>query len=84
MRVDDSNNYTTISYAAEGGYTGDFWNFGKEIWCNKEGQYTTIVADFKHLANKENFYPGLCSLPIMGTRYIRDTNIASTLSLDYT
>ena len=55
MRVDDSNNYTTISYAAEGGYTGDFWNFGKEIWCNKEGQYTTIVADFKHLANKENF-----------------------------
>ena len=29
---------------------GGAWNYGKEVWCNLEGQYTHIVADLTHLA----------------------------------
>ena len=36
MRTDDDTSYTTGSYAFDGA-TADFWNYGIEIWCNREG-----------------------------------------------
>ena len=27
----------------------DVWTYGKEVWCNLEGQYVHIVADLSHL-----------------------------------
>jgi len=43
------------------------WNFGVEIWCNKPGRYTTIVADMSHISVSRRI--NLSHLGIMGTRY---------------
>ena len=48
MKIDDSANYHTYSY--EHTPYPDIWNYGRETWCNLEGQYMHIVADLKHLA----------------------------------
>ena len=49
MQTDDPENYTTWSYSYDENINKDgnqLWKFGKEIWCNMEGRYTTLVADF--------------------------------------
>ena len=48
MRTDDASNYHTWTY--EGVTYYDIWNYGRETWCNLEGQYMHIVADLTHLA----------------------------------
>ena len=47
MRTDDSSNYTTI---AKAGADPNMWNYGKEHWCNMEGQYMHFVGDLSHLS----------------------------------
>ena len=48
------------------------WSFGKEVWCNLEGRYVHIVADYSHLSGAT---VSLCHLGIMGTKYVRDTPV---------
>ena len=43
---------TANSYAEQYHDLGFFWNFGAEIWCNREGQYVFIVANVEHLAGQ--------------------------------
>ena len=50
---------------------GMVWPFGAEHWCNLEGQYLHIVSDMSHLAGQD-YETSICSLGVMGTRYIRD------------
>lgn len=48
MTTIDTANWTKATYTKGNGDTftdASFWNYGKEIWCNKQGRYTTIVAD---------------------------------------
>ena len=74
MRVSDQSSYTVASYKAiETSQTYDnasWWNYGREIWCNLEGQYTTIVADLTSLTGA--YEMSLCNVSIMGTQYVRD------------
>lgn len=50
----------------------DLWNFGKEVWCNLEGQFVTIVADLGALENLDSYEMSICSIGVMGTEYMRD------------
>ena len=45
-----------------------------------EGQYMHFVGDLTHLAGQP-YEQSICSLGIMGTRYIRDTNPITSLDL---
>ena len=54
--------------------------FGAEIWCNLEGRYTHIIADYTdNIDYITSQY--ICSLGIMGTRYVRDTEIVDEIEL---
>ena len=58
--------------------------YGKEHWCNLEGQYMHIVADLSHLMVAEYNYEyemSICTLGIYGTRYARDQNIPSSVQI---
>ena len=81
MTQADSASFTTgdyVSLADESEVTNaSWWNFGKEIWCNMEGQYTTIVADLTTLTGA--YEMSLCNVGIMGTKYERIQVIESTM-----
>lgn len=51
MQWEDQNSFTTITQKDASGnpITVNAWKYGVELWCNMEGQYTTIVADFSSL-----------------------------------
>ena len=83
MQWDDAKSRTTIkenfwdSSAQEiSERTQAVWNYGQEAWCNLEGQYTSIVADFSHLKGRD-YEMQICSLGVMGVEYIRDAPIPS-------
>lgn len=82
MRLDDPNSYTFDLFGEDplhntadrvnlGFGVHNIWNYGEEIWCNQEGQYLHIVANLTHLAG-EKYEMSICSLGVMGTKYIRD------------
>ena len=48
------------------------WPFGGEHWCNAEGDHVHIVADLGHLMMGGDYEMSICSLGVMGTRYVRD------------
>ena len=80
MRTDDDNNYTTVTYKKDNGTTmssAKWWKYGKEIWCNMQGQYTTIVADLSELAG--DYEMSLCNVGIMGTQYYRTKDISAEI-----
>ena len=56
--------------------------FGEEVWCNLEGQYTTIVADFNDLVVGTKFNVNICSLGVMGTKYVRSAEITKSLKVE--
>ena len=56
------------------------WNFGKEVWCNLEGQYMHIVADLSHLSGT-SYDMKICTVGIMGTQYIRDQTLPQSLEI---
>ena len=71
MTTIDTANWTKATYTKSNGITetdGSFWNYGKEIWCNKQGRYTTIVADLTQLVAP--YQMSLCNVAIMGTKYV--------------
>ena len=73
MTTIDTANWTKATYTKGNGDTftdASFWNYGKEIWCNKQGRYTTIVADLTQLVAP--YQMSLCNVAIMGTKYVRD------------
>ena len=78
MKTNDSANRHT--WNVEGMEYNDVWNYGKEVWCNLEGRYMHIVADFTHLIGT-NFNVNLCSVGIMGTQYIRADPLPETLEI---
>ena len=80
MKVDDPNSYSYGEYEdwmSSG--PENMWNYGAEIWCNMEGQYTTIAADLSILSGSYNM--PICSLGVMGTEYVRNSEIPSSLEL---
>ena len=48
-------------------YNAFGWTFGKEIWCNLEGQYMHLVADMT--VRPTDYEASICALGIMGTKY---------------
>ena len=79
MKVDDIKNYTYQSWIADSPGSGYQWNHGKEVWCNKQGQYVHIVADLSSYGN--DYTLSICALGIMGTRYIRDSQVPLALEV---
>ena len=82
----DPNSYVKVSYEF-GGHTAsaqDLWKYGVEVFCNKQGRYTTIVADLNQLVGRhptEQYEVSLCHLGIMGTQYERSVPIETDVSL---
>ena len=68
---------TANSYSDSG--RGDLWNYGKEVWCNKPGQYVTIEADLTSLTDA--YEMTICQLGIFGTEYVRARPIMSLIKL---
>ena len=58
------------------------WNYGAEIWCNLEGQYTTIVADLAILSGA--YEMSICNLGVMGTEYVRIGSVPTSISVEQT
>ena len=79
MRTNDSSSFTYGEYTAKG-VSGNFWNYGVEIWCNLEGQYVTLVADLADLSG-QSYEMSICSLGVMGAEYVRDTEIPSVIEV---
>ena len=77
MRTDDPNSFTSGAYTGHS-VSGDWWNYGIEIWCNLEGQYITMVADLAHL-NSQTYEMSICSLGVMGAEYVRDTQVPAVV-----
>ena len=50
MIVNDFSNSYTFGEYISWGVSGMMWNYGKEVWCNLEGQYAALVADLNHLS----------------------------------
>ena len=69
-----------VEYNAGEWHKTDLWKYGEEVWCNKQGRYTTIVADLIRLADKD-YEMSLCHLGIMGTQYERTTAIETQVSM---
>ena len=90
MKVDDINSYTVnthsynvydpFDYLFPGNSYQLVWNYGIEIFCNKEGRYTHIVADLSHLTG-QTYSMSICALGIMGTRYIRSNALPTSLEV---
>ena len=78
MQTNDHSNYH--SYTRYSTLHTDIWNYGKEVWCNLEGRYMHIIADLSHLAG-QGYEMQLCSVGIMGTKYIRDQTLPETLEI---
>ena len=52
---------------------GMVWPFGKELWCNLEGQYMHMVAGMSdHVATAlDSDSVSVCSVGVYGTKYVR-------------
>ena len=65
--------YYDARTASDGVNGGTAWTYGIEKWCNLEGRYMYIIADFSHLLQSPYSYStytmSLCNLGIMGTKY---------------
>ena len=79
MRTDDPKSYTSGEYTGMS-ISGDIWNYGIEIWCNLEGLFVTLVADLSHLSG-QNYEMSICSLGLMGTEYVRSTEVPQLIKL---
>ena len=44
LKTDDSKNYNADSASWD-----KVWSYGKEMWCDLEGQYVSLVADLSVL-----------------------------------
>ena len=77
MRTDDPKSYSTVFI---NGSNEQMWNYGIEIWCNLEGQYTTIVADLTELSG-QTYEMSICNLGVMGTEYVRENYVLTSISL---
>ena len=64
MRVGDNSSFH--SWTAYNNNFNDIWNYGREEWCNLEGQYMHIVANLTHLEGM-SYSMELCQVGIMGT-----------------
>ena len=81
MRTDDPASYTELEADGRGERpAGSYWNEGKEVWCNLEGQYMAIVANFSEVAGT-GYETGICSLGVMGTKYVRDSPLTRGFSI---
>jgi len=61
-------------------YTGDVWKFGKEVWCNLQGQYITLVSDMSHKST-QSYFINLCHLSVFGTIYVRTVPVPLTIEV---
>ena len=62
---------------------GYVWPFGKENWCNLEGRYMHLVADMSlYVATAANTDTvSVCSLGAYGTKYVRDSEVVSSVTI---
>lgn len=69
--VGDDPSYTKNTKCAGGPFLtdSDWVDFGEEIWCNKQGRYTTLVANYQ--SEPIPYSMGICSVGIFGTQYGR-------------
>ena len=58
-----------------------YWPGGVEAWCNMEGRYTTVVADYTSKSGNTQLTPSLCQFGVFGTRYIRVTPFIDSVSV---
>ena len=91
--LDRSNNssFTSTTWIGDNGgysasietYTNDSrFNHGFELWCNKQGRYTTIKADLSQLLHGGGVKEAsVCNVGIMGTKYTRSTLPPRTASV---
>ena len=89
MSVDDPESYSINTHGSNTGnqFSSLFgnasqmvWNYGKEVFCNMEGQYMHIVADLSHMAG-QSYTMSICALGIMGTRYIRNVALPEEIEV---
>ena len=80
MRTVDPKSKTSGEYTKHG-VSGDFWNYGIEIWCNLEGQYVTMVADLAHLTGQV-YEMSICSLGVMGAEYVRNSEVPQVIEIE--
>ena len=70
--------YTSV-YSSWSG-TGNMWSFGLEAWCNMEGRYLHFEAKYAHILTKDATV-SICTLGVMGTKYVRDTPVPTEVTL---
>jgi len=76
MTLSDSDSYVDVDRY---GIDGKQFRFGEEVWCNLEGRYMSIVANFTDVESwwETDYDISLCHVAIMGTEYIRTGSLPS-------
>ena len=72
---DTTNSYKNGIYTGNSNVQADLWNYGAEVWCNKEGQYVTLVADRSSNSVDQSYEMSLCALGIFGAEYTRSSSL---------
>ena len=82
MTVTDQDSWYWDERTTGGGTPASVWIYGKEVWCNLEGQYVHIVADLSHLTPTYGSYKmSLCSVGIMGASLVRDEPLPASIEI---
>ena len=76
MTLNDPASYVDVDIY--GDTNSKQFQFGKEVWCNLEGRYMSIVANFTDVDSTDTDYTiSLCHVAVMGTEYIRNGSLPS-------
>ena len=57
------------------------WKYGKEIWCNKQGRYITIVADMSSVSGAYKI--SICNIGVFGVEYKRTNAVPAEVEVNY-
>ena len=81
MTLSDSDSFVDVT--KYGDNNNKQFRFGKEVWCNLEGRYMSIVADFTGVGNTwdTDYDIDLCHVAVMGTEYIRTGSLSSSVAM---
>ena len=79
--VGDDPSYAKNTKCAGGPFLAGAIDWGEEIWCNRQGRYTTLVANYQ--SESAPYSMGICSVGIFGTQYARSVAAPDRVTVAY-
>ena len=81
MGLTDPDSYVNGEYLFYMMGAVNMWKYGKEIWCNKQGRYITIVADMSSVSGAYKI--SICNIGVFGVEYKRTNAVPAEVEVNY-